>query len=806
MLVSYNLLKKYVELPQGINPQEVADKLTMATVEVESVKELGSDLKDIVVGKIEEIAKHPNADKLKLVEVNIGKRENIKIVCGGTNLKKEMLVVVALPEAQVRWHGEGELVKLESTKIRGEESFGMICASNEIGLSSMFKCGANEIADLSHLDLELGKPLAEVLNLSGIVLDIDNKSLTNRPDLWGHYGISRELAAIYDVKLNELELYQGNKIETTGDLKIEIKDNDLCPHYLGCVIENVKIEESPEWLKQELLATGHSVINNIVDVTNYVMEEVGQPLHAFDKKKVDNIIIRRAEKGEKLVLLDESELKLNKEMLAIANEVEPVALAGVMGGKHSGINVETTAIVLEAANFDAMNIRKTSQQIGVRSDSSMRFEKALDVNLTEVGMRRALQLIQEICPQVKINPIIVEAGEWKDKQTIIEIKHDFIIKRLGKKLAIQEIKDILSRLGFKVEEEKEIYKIKVPSWRATGDVNIPEDIVEEVARIYGYDNLTENVELVEMTEAEIQPAQELEIKIKNYLSLGAGMSEVLNYPWADERIMNELDINPIKDCLEIANPPAPELKYLQTSLLPNLIKNIHDNIRYFEQFKIFELARVYNNNGLEAWHDKAEDVLPVQPKKLVGAVVGSKNNEVFLEIKGIISNMILEIGNWELEIKPSSGSDKFIDNSRYLEIFLDKVVVGWVGEVNYAKLNFKGKKVALFEIDWEKLITLQNTEIKKYKKLSQFPVIERDIAVEVEWDVKWGELIEVVNKVDKLIGQVEFLSEFPLEDKKSLAFRITYQAERTLKDEEVEKVEQKILSKLGKKFGAELRK
>jgi phenylalanyl-tRNA synthetase beta chain len=305
----------------------------------------------------------------------------------------------------------------------------------------------------------------------------------------------------------------------------------------------------------------------------------------------------------------------------------------------------------------------------------------------------------------------------------------------------------------------------------------------------------------------------LEDKVRTYLSLGAGMSEVLNYPWADEKVMLELGLEPSKNCIEISNPPAPELRYLQTTLLPNLIKNIRDNIRFNERFKIFELARVYHNK-FERWDETAKDNLPQQPKNLVGVVVGNKKDEVFLEIKGIVEDGIKYlVSNIKYEFKPADSPLKFLDKSKILDIYLGKEKIGWLGEVNYSKMNFKGKQVAVFEIDWNKLlgfIQLSGTEptlnIRKYKKLSSYPVIERDIAVEIDWDIKWGEVANFVNKADKLISQVEFLSEYPLENKKSLAFRVVYQAERTLRDKEVEKIERKILDKLKKKFGAELRK
>ncbi|OIP56637.1 phenylalanine--tRNA ligase subunit beta [Candidatus Kuenenbacteria bacterium CG_4_9_14_3_um_filter_39_14] len=821
MLVSYNLLKKYVDLPPEVSPQAVAEKLTMATVEVEQVIELGTELDKVVVGKVKNLAKHSQADKLSLAWVDIGAKEVVKVVCGGTNLKEGMLVALALPGAKIRWHGQGEPLVLEKAKIRGEESFGMICSANEIGLYEMFPHQEFEIMDLSGLKLKVGQPLAQALGLAGIVFDIDNKSLTNRPDLWSHFGIARELSAIYQVPLKgyDFELEPDIVANQSKDLRVEIKERKLCPRYLGCVIENVKIGESPDWLKKELLAMGHSVINNIVDVTNYVMEEVGQPLHAFDlallgqklqdarnNKQGTRLIIRRAKKGEKLALLDESELALDDEMLVIADSKKPVALAGIMGGRDSGINERTTAIVLEAANFEAANNRRTAQKLNIRTDSSQRFEKSLDAHLAAVGMRRAIKLIKELMPAAKVSPI-VEAGNWQEEKNVIKVSHDFLERRIGRQLEKNKVLGILNRLGFEIDEQGGVYSIIVPGWRATGDVSIAEDIVEEVARIDGYDNLNEKEELVALTAAKYQPEYDLENKVKNYLSVGCGMNEVFNYPWADEKLMERLGL---KGEVGIANPPAGELGFLQTSLVPNLIKNIQDNLRFLDNFKIFELARVYTAK-MAKWDKKMADSLPYQPKHLAGAVVTGKNEEPFRQVKGILEEMFnkLQITNYKLQINPKSQIPNFINSVRRFELVIGGDVVGWLGEVDYNQLNFKNKKVALFEINWEKIIGLKPAETK-YQSLPQHPSIERDIAIEVDWPVKWADIEQFIltprtRGKDLMIQDVSFLSEYPLENKKSLAFRIVYQADRTLTNGEVEPVEAKIIKLLETKFKAKLR-
>lgn len=847
MFLSLNWLKDYIDLPKDISSQKLADDLTMSTVEVESVVNQAKQFDKMVVGKIVELKSHPNADKLKIAMTDIGGALGkdvsgsglVQIVCGGTNLKENMIVPVALPGAKVKWHGQGEPVVLEEAKIRGEKSFGMICASNEIGIESRFPCGEMEITDLSKMapsrgleptpdDKNIGEPLAQALGLDDVIIEIDNKSLTNRPDLWSHYGIAREISAIYKTKLKDLNLFDKLSVisdQGSGNLKIKILDKNLCSRYIGCVVKNIKIQKSPDWLIKRLEAVGMRAINNIVDITNYVMQDVGEPTHAFDRTLINTnkntnqtqIIIRKAVEGEKIQSLDGEERKLDKEMLIIADEEKPIAIAGIMGGANSEVSEKTIEIILEAASFNAMLVRKTSQKLGLRTEASIRFEKNLDSNLAETAMLRMLYLIKKIVPNAEIAEYIDEYPV-KRKTVEIDIEHSFIEKRIGQKFEQEEVIMILQRLGFVVETENKklrneeikgfIYKILVPSWRATGDVSIPEDIVEEVARIYGYDNLTEKIEMIGMDKAKYQLEFDVENRIKNYLSLGCGINEVFNYPWTDEKILKSLGILENR-FIEIVNPPAQENRFLQTSLIPNLIKNVQDNLRYFSEFKLFELARVFRVGENKNF---GNDVLPEQPKMLAGVVVDSK--DVFIEIKGIVENLLkdLRFTIYDLRIEKDMP---FLDQNKFLQIFINDEEIGYLGILDYEKISAKGgpssgwknKAVGLFEIDFSMLVGMFNEHTTKYKKLPQFPSIERDIAIEVEYDIKWGKLRDVIlsEAKDPVIKEVSFLSEFDLQGKKSLAFRIIYQADRTLKDSEVEKIEQKIIKLLKQKFGAELR-
>lgn len=803
MLLSLNWLKKYIDFPDDLDPQQLAQDLTMSTVEVEQVGSGSDQFQKMVVGRVMALKAHANADKLQIAMTDVGKADPVQIVCGGTNLRAGMLVAVALPGSQVRWHGEGDLTTLKEAKIRGESSFGMICSSNEIGLDDKFPGVEMEIMDLSNLgQLRPGESLAQALGLSkGLVIEIDNKSLTHRPDLWNHYGIARELSAIYKTPLKNLELFDKSQItdNSNPELKVEIKDKDLCSRYIGVVIKNIKITPSPDWLVQELESVGSRGINNVVDITNYVMQDVGEPMHAFDKSKISDstILVRRAHAGENMKTLDGEERKLDSDMLVIADTQKPVALAGIMGGASSEVSADTTELILEAATFDPVAIRQTAQKLNHRTESSIRFEKSLDYNLAELAMLRVLQLIKEIIPEAEITAW-VDVNFNKDQFTSIEIKHSFLEKRIGTKFKPEEIKSVLERLGFGVEEQAGIYQIKVPSWRATGDISIPEDIVEEVARIHGYDNLREKTETIELAPAKYQPEHDWELKIKNYLSTGAGLCEVFNYPWSEIKFLDQLKMSQ-EIMIEIANPPSPANPFLQTSLIPNLIKNITDNLRYFPEFGIFELSRVYLPEYKSLY---GKDKLPAMPKMLAAAIA-NKEQDVFLQIKGILEKLLTDLGfkNYDLRIESDL---KFLNKEKSLIIMIDKQQIGWLGELSE---KIKNKNVALFEFDFDKLVKLSSPS-KKYIPLPQFPTIERDIAVELDWSIKWADLKqEIIKKVqDNLISNIEFLSEFNLGNKKSLAFRITYQADRTLKDSDVEPLEQKIIKNLEKKFNATLRK
>ncbi|MDO9509692.1 MAG: phenylalanine--tRNA ligase subunit beta, partial [Candidatus Magasanikbacteria bacterium] len=418
MNISYNWLKKFITLPDSITPEQVAEKLKLSTVEVENIIKQGDGLDNIVVGKVLKADKHPNADKLKLCLVDVGK-ESLQIVCGGSNVVDGMSVAVAKVGAKVHWHGEKDLVEIVPTKIREVDSYGMICGSSEIGLEQMFPPkDEKEILDLTELKLKIGMDLKKALGLDDVVFEIDNKSLSNRPDLWGHYGIAREVAVLFPRDLKE---YETTEIEEGKDikLKVDVDDIKLCPRYMAVAVGGIKIGPSPLWLQQSLSAVGLRSINNVVDITNYIMYDLGQPLHAFDannlktkNKNSKTIIVRTANPEEEFKLLDEKVIKLTENDLVIADEEKPIALAGVMGGFDSGINDNTTTIIFESANFEPVNIRKTALRYDSRTDSSSRFEKSLDPNMNKSALEKAVEMILEFCPEAKVVSNVVDITNY----------------------------------------------------------------------------------------------------------------------------------------------------------------------------------------------------------------------------------------------------------------------------------------------------------------------------------------------------------------------------------------------------------
>lgn len=808
MNISFNWLKEYVDL-SGITLRQLADRLTMSTVEVESVKEVGASLDNVVLGQVEKIQKHPNADKLRLAVVDIGGKK-IKVVCGGRNLHENMRVAVALPGAKVRWHGQSGLVVLEPAEIRGVKSEGMICSADEIGLENIFPHALGDIMDLSGVSGENGSALAQALELDDAIIEIDNKSLTNRPDLWGHYGMAREMSAIFDRKLKEYKLgvlKQEKKIK----IAVKIDEPSLCLKYLAVALDSVKVGPSPEWLKKRLLSIGQKPINNLVDISNYVMFDLGQPLHIFDADKISNgkIIVRRAVDGEKIFLLDSVERRLVADDLVIADSDKAIALAGVMGAANSEVSALTKSIIIEAANFSAVGIRKTANRLALRTEAAIRFEKSLDPLLAEVALRKAVNVIIRTIPGAKAVSPIIEDGKFKADFPVINLTWDFINKKIGQRIDEKKAVEILKGLGFGAARARNGIKVKVPSWRATKDISIPEDIIEEISRVFGYGNIKAIMPPVALAAPEENNLRRLEREIKKILVYAAGANEVSNYSFLDRNWLRKLGLSEKGILLE--NPVAEGFDLLRASLIPNLFKNIDDNSRFFREVNLFEVGKIFEGDkeGEIARLGKNERL--ARQDLIAAGVVSVGSASAFSQAKGIAENIFSAL-NLELKCLAANELAEWCHPREGICLSVGGENVGYVASLHprIAGKFVSAGSVAVWQINLNKLEKFYPS-LKKFTALPKYPSAEFDLSLIVSANVLWGDIKAIATSMDSaLVKEVNLLDVYKngkIESgKKSLTFRVVCRAdERTLEDAEKRILREKISAQLRKAVGAEIR-
>ena len=805
MRVSLNLIKKYVDLPKNLTDKQIAYDMTLRTVEVDNVEDVSLKYHDIVVGKILEVKKHPNADRLKICITDIGEDKPVQIVCGGSNLYEGEYVVVSKPGAEVIWHGEGEPVKVKETKMRGETSYGMICAAEEVYLDDFFPADSEtEIIDLKGIDCKPGDAIANIIDMNDTVLEIDNKSLSNRPDLWGHYGIARELSTIYNVPLKKLSKYELDKNLPKYNVKIE--DTTKCNRYVAVEIDGIYEKESPIWMKSLLSKTGQRPINAIVDITNYVMMTVGQPLHAFDRTHVneEKIIVRNAKENEELLLLDNNTIKLTTDDLVICDEKDAMALAGIRGGKKDSILPDTKGIVLEVANFSASTIRKTGKRFAEKTDASIRYEKGIDTQRVDEGLSLSLELIKEIFKESKIikyNDVYPN----KTKNNEIKVSEEFLDTRLGKKIPKDKIEQILISLGYELSYSKGVYEIIVPTWRSTGDVTIKDDVMGDIARILSFDSFEAKPINITIEHPIIQNNVLLDRRIEEYLSSRCGFYEIYTYPWIDEKYIHAAKID-ISKSLKLATPPAPSLAYLRTSLIPGMLEAISKNLRYYNEFKLFERAEVYQKGDYRP--SSSDEILPIQNKYLTGCIVGKNAKEIFYEAKGVIENMAryCHMENIKLEKKEKP---KWADINAYLNVTKDDEIIGSFGLLSVQTMSdskIKRTNVAIFEINSDKL-DAYNSRTNKYERLPELPLVEKDLSILVDKEVEWKTIEE---SIKSMVKEIEFVDEYKgnqiPSDKKSITLKVKIINESTtMTSEQINEKINNVLKVLNKKCGAELR-
>jgi len=809
MLISKKWLSEFIHLPDDVSDASLAQTLTNAVVEVESVSDQAAAFDRMVVGRVVSVLPHPNADRLRLCQVDVGDRQ-VQVVCGGTNVVPDMDVVVALPGARVRWHGEGDVIELVKTEIRGQESEGMICAGSEIGLGKPTDQD-HEIMDISDLNAKAGTPIAQVFGFDDVVFDIEHKSMTNRPDLFGHYGFAREVAALYQL---DLASFQTKKIHSGKSIRlsVDVEDPMLCPRYMAVAMDGVVVGPSPDWMQKRLRSCGLNSINNVVDVTNYVLLELGQPMHAFDADTIggDDIFleVRCAQDGESLLALDDKTYALGKDRLLIANKTSPLALAGVMGGKESGVSESTTRIVFESANFSASSVRKTSQMLGLRSESSARFEKSLDPNMCEIALARAVELLSGLCPGAHPASVVIDEYRQKPKTTVVELSADWVNERLGSHIESSDIKNILERLGCKVSSKGQMFSVQVPSWRATKDISIREDLLEEIVRLHGYNLIESALPSFTIQPPVVDPVRSLVRQISGAL-VHHGATEVYAYAFSSASTLSALGWNE-QNLLKLANPLSEERPYIVSSLVPNLLECVRKNQRMEDEVCVFESDRVFlpNTEGEATGEDGL--FLPSQPMHLAFGYMKKGNAEPFWNAKTLVESVLHSLGHKAVFVDHEK-KEAWQHKTRSAQILVHETVIGVLAEVDPLKAEGFGldERVAVVELDITELADVASGE-QRYKPAFVYPSVVRDVAFVVNDTVSYTHIASALSTSSMLLQQVDLFDVYRgkgVENgKKSMAIHLTFQREdKTLEAKEVETEMQNIQKMLVSQFGVILR-
>lgn len=752
MKILKSWLKDFIDF--DLSDQELEDKLTFSGTLVEDVF-TGID-RNVIVVKILDIKKHPNADKLRIVKISDGKTEQ-EIVCGANNIEKGQIVPFAQIGAKF---GDFEIKKIN---IRGVDSSGMLCSPKELGLSE----DHSGILILDK-DYELGKPLAEYLDQDSV---FDLEITPNRGDCLSHLGIARELGAVIRKRYRREPIaIQSSADQTSNKISVEVSSKELCPKYFARYIKNVKIGPSPDWLQKRLLKFGINPINNIVDITNYIMLDLGQPLHAFDADKIkgNKIVVRKAKPEETITTLDREVRQLTKDILVIADQTDPIAIAGIMGSSNSEISGETKNVVLEAAIFDRKSIRKTAKNLGLTTEASYRFERGVDHGGGEYAINKAAKMIAENASAQVLSGIIKQ--EIFDEPKYIKVEYEKINDLIGTTLSKQEIDSILKWLGFEIEDDG----AKAPSWRQ--DVSIWQDLAEEVARIYGF----ENIKATPMSKLKAPKKSEYYYKeFAKDLLVNTGFVEVFNYAFLSEIDAKEIDLKST-DLLEIINPVQKDIKYLRNSLVPGLLKAVAKNPT-FDQILIFEIGNVFAKTS--------------ETTKLGIAASGKSAKErVEKAIAALKENFRFEEN--QLEIKELARED--------LVRFKIKKPLTYVLEIDLTNI----KKLAKFKEDQIKL-SMPKKQIH-YRPISKFPSITRDLAFLVDRKTSTDEIIDTIFGLSSNISRVELFDEYSSDklgkNKKNIAFHIFLQdMNKTMTDNDANLIINNIIKIIENKFNAKLR-
>lgn len=786
MKVSFGWLKEFFD--QDLELNDLCDKLTISGTKVEKIESNKIEVTNVVTGLIESIKPHPDAEKLVVCDVNVGEK-NVQIVTGAKNMKEGDIVLVALHGAIL----SGGL-KIKKGKLRGVESHGMMCSEEELGLSD-----SAEGLMILDKDTKVGQNIVDVIDAGEDVIEFEITS--NRPDCLGVLGIVREIKTIYDINMKILnKSFEFDKSENINDfLKVEL-NNKNCRRYSARVIKDIRICESPKFIQERLLGCGIRPINNIVDLTNYVMLEIGQPMHAFDYEKISGkkILIDEARDGEKFLTLDGSEKILSDEMICIKDEEKVLALGGIIGGESSKVNDETKTIVLESANFNANVIRRASKKLNLRTESSFRFEKDIDDNLVTDALDRFCSLISELSYGKVVEGTIDLINESYEPINI-EVSSEYINNFLQLSIEDAEIEKIFSNLGMGVEKSGSIFNVSVPTFRR--DILMKQDLVEEIARIYGYDKIpSAELKCVSDIMGKTKKQKFIDKILNTMVSLG--FSQSISYSFFSPKVFDKLNLsddNLLRNTINIKNPLGEDYSIMRTTMVPSMMDSLCRNYSYSNsEACIFEIGKVYNKNQSNSISEN--NVL------IIGMY--SKNFDYF-SIKSVVESLFESLGiNFMLERETES----FYHPGQAARIFLGKNVLGRFGSIHPYVLRNYGMNIETFvgEFDLDKLFEIYKWD-RKYKQIPKYPSVTFDLSIVLDKNILVQDVEKIIkSKSGNILEGFEIFDIYNgpqiSEDKKSISYSIIFRDKcKTLNDVEVNKVINKILEELKKNLGAELR-
>lgn len=779
MIISWNWLKRYVDLG-GLDPKSVAQRFTLTTAEIEEVLEAPepSFLNQFKVAEVQEVTQHPNADKLKCCKVFDGEQV-LDIVCGAPNVRAGLTTILAPIGCNI-----GDF-KIKKSKLRGEVSEGMLCSETEL------KIGEDDAGIIELASGVPGQAAGEVLQTMGPRWDLDNKAITHRPDLWGHYGLSRELSSVYQLPLAPLELAELPEAGPECSIQVEIKNPEVCRRYCGLQVDQIQVKPSPDWLQILLKEVGLKPINNVVDATNYVMFELGQPTHAFDLQQLDqNISVEFAKAGEPFAALIGKEFELKDDSLVIRSGSKAVALAGVVGAENSSIQDSTTSVFLEAAHFAPLCVRKTAQIFDCRTDSSSRFEKSLDPVHAEMAIRRIVAILRETCPELVIPSPLIDVYPNPIPERVITLKPKMVEKKLGTQLSAEKQKLILERLNFEITAERQDeWDVLVPSFRNTKDIEGSMDLVEEIGRIHGYDAIvpqSPNLQLESIPET----ASQTQIRTLQDFLTHRGYNEIMTYSFVNLKEHDELGMS-TEALMPIKNPINSEQTHMRSSLLPRQLETWILNAKQLNHFDCFEFGTVFQ---------KSKELLPIEKEQLCMANYGdSQNGQMLFQLKQDLIDLCDQLKVMPVTIRQSGDVSELAHPMRCAQIYQKDKKVGYLAELHPSIAQKVGLKQHLSFAILDAPLDLEPLSESKYTGLDKFPPVPFSVSLLVPDRTTVGEVLETIQAIEPdLIRELKWEGNYAgdsiPEGKVSMTFSMNFRRfDRTMQSEEIKELQDNII-------------